>query len=145
MLKDYLIVEKSALPDYFLKVVEARRLLESGACQQVSGACEQVGISRSTYYKYKDKVVEPTRLTAGRKAVLLLMLDHESGVLSKVLNRLTGFAVNILTITQSLPIHDRASVTISMDISELSDTLDAMLEALSQVPGVESLRLVAVE
>ena len=57
MLKDYLIVEKSALPDYFLKVVEARRLLESGACQQVSGACEQVGISRSTYYKYKDKVI----------------------------------------------------------------------------------------
>ena len=143
MLKDYLIVEKSALPDYFLKVVEARRLLESGACQQVSGACEQVGISRSTYYK--DKVIEPTRLTVGRKAVLMLMLDHESGVLSKVLNRLTGFAVNILTITQSLPIHDRASVTISMDISELSDTLDAMLEALSQVPGVESLRLVAVE
>ena len=145
MLKDYLIVEKSALPDYFLKVVEARRLLESGACQQVSGACEQVGISRSTYYKYKDKVIEPTRLTVGRKAVLMLMLDHESGVLSKVLNRLTGFAVNLLTITQSLPIHDRASVTISMDISELSDTLDAMLEALSQVAGVESLRLVAVE
>ena len=145
MLKDYLIVEKSALPDYFLKVVEARRLLESGACQQVSGACEQVSISRSTYYKYKDKVIEPTRLTVGRKAVLMLMLDHESGVLSKVLNRLTGFAVNILTITQSLPIHDRASVTISMDISELSDTLDAMLEALSQVAGVESLRLVAVE
>ena len=145
MLKDYLIVEKSALPDYFLKVVEARRLLESGACQQVSGACEQVGISRSTYYKYKDKVIEPTRLTVGRKAVLMLMLDHESGVLSKVLNRLTGFAVNILTITQSLPIHDRASVTISMDISELSDTRDAMREALSQVAGVESLRLVAVE
>ena len=145
MLKDYLIVEKSALPDYFLKVVEARRLLESGACQQVSSVCEQVSISGSTYYEYKDKVIEPTSLTAGRKAVLLLMLDHQSGVLSKVLNRLTGFAVNILTITQSLPIHDRASVTISMDISELSDTLDAMLEALSQVPGVESLRLVAVE
>ena len=145
MLKDYLIVEKSALPDYFLKVVEARRLLESGACQQVSSVCEQVGISRSTYYKYKDKVIEPTRLTVGRKAVLLLMLDHESGVLSKVLNRLSGFAVNILTITQSLPIHDRASVTVSMDISELNDTLEAMLEALSQVTGVESLRLVAVE
>ena len=145
MLKDYLIVEKSALPDYFLKVVEARRLLESGVCQQVSGACEQVGISRSTYYKYKDKVIEPTRLTVGRKAVLMLMLDHESGVLSKVLNRLTGFAVTLLTITQCLPIHARASVTISMDISELSDTLDAMLEALSQVAGVESLRLVAVE
>ncbi|HIS04242.1 MAG TPA: ACT domain-containing protein [Candidatus Pullichristensenella avicola] len=145
MLKDYLIVEKSALPDYFLKVVEARRLLESGACQQVSGVCEQVGISRSTYYKYKDKVIEPTRLTVGRKAVVLLMLDHESGVLSKVLNSLSGFGTNILTITQSLPIHDRASVTISMDISELGGSLEELLAALEAVPGVESLRLVAVE
>ena len=145
MLKDYLIVEKSALPDYFLKVVEARRLLESGACQQVSSVCEQVGISRSTYYKYKDKVIEPTRLTVGRKAVLLLMLDHESGVLSKVLNSLSVFGANILTITQSLPIHDRASVTISMDISELGGTLEALLAALEGVAGVESLRLVSVE
>ena len=145
MLRDYLIVEKSALPDYFLKVVEARRLLESGVCLQVSNVCEQVGISRSTYYKYKDKVLEPSRLTVGRKAVLMLLLNHESGVLSRVLNRLSGFGVNILTITQSLPIHDRASVTISMDISGLTDTLEAMLTALSQAPGVETLRLVAVE
>ncbi|NLB38011.1 MAG: ACT domain-containing protein [Clostridiales bacterium] len=145
MLKDYLIVEKSALPDYFLKVVEARRLLESGACQQVSNVCEQVGISRSTYYKYKDKVIEPSKLAVGRKAVLLLMLNHESGVLSKVLNRLSGFGVNILTITQSLPIHDRASVTISMDISQLAGAVEALLAALESTPGVEMLKLVAVE
>ncbi|HIU33062.1 MAG TPA: ACT domain-containing protein [Candidatus Pullichristensenella excrementigallinarum] len=145
LLKDYLIVEKSALPDYFLKVIEARRLLESGMCQQVSNACEQVGISRSTYYKYKDRVIEPSRLTTGRKAVLLMLLNHEAGVLSKVLNRLSSFQANILTITQSLPIHDRASVTISMDISGISDTLESMLTALEEVSGVEMLRLVAVE
>lgn len=145
MLGEYLIVEKSALPDYFLKVVEARRLLESGASQQVSSACEQVGISRSTYYKYKDKVIEPSKLAAGRKAVLLLLLNHESGVLSKVLNRLSTFKVNILTITQSLPIHDRASVTISLDISEINNSLEKMLEALEKTDGVDTLRLVAVE
>lgn len=145
MLGEYLIVEKSALPDYFLKVVEARRLLESGLSQQVSSVCEQVGISRSTYYKYKDKVIEPSRLATGRKAVLLLLLHHESGVLSKVLNRLSAFRVNILTITQSLPIHDRASVTISLDISEMRETLEKMLDALEKTEGVDTLRLVAVE
>ena len=145
MLKDYLIVEKSALPEYFLKVVEARRLLESGVCQQVSNVCEQVGISRSTYYKYKDKVIEPSKLTVGRKAILIMMLNKESGVLSKVLNRLSGFNANILTITQSLPIHDRASVTISMDISELNETIEFVLLALEETEGVEMLKLVAVE
>ena len=59
MLKDYLIIERSALPDYFLLVVEARKLLESGACAQVSDAVQRVGISRSTYYKYRDRIIEP--------------------------------------------------------------------------------------
>jgi len=145
MLGEYLIIEKSVLPDYFLKVVEVRRRLESGQCQQVSAACEEAGISRSTYYKYKDKVIEPSRMATGRKAVILLMLNHESGVLSKVLNRLSTFNTNILTITQSLPIHDRASVTISMDISEMSAPLEKMLHELDASLGVDSVKLVAVE
>ena len=62
MLKDYLIVERSALPDYFLRVVEARKLLESGACTQVGEAVQRAGISRSTYYKYRDKIIEPAEL-----------------------------------------------------------------------------------
>ena len=73
MLKGYLIVEKSALPDYFLKVVETRQLLESGECAQVSEAVKQTGISRSTYYKYKDRILEPSELTVGRKAVLSML------------------------------------------------------------------------
>ncbi|MBR2700215.1 MAG: hypothetical protein IKE76_16670, partial [Clostridia bacterium] len=86
MLSEYLIVEKSALPDYFLKVVEARHLLESGACAQVIDAVHAAGISRSTYYKYKDKVLEPSQLTVGRKASLMLQLSHEAGMLSRVLS-----------------------------------------------------------
>lgn len=145
MLDNYLIIHKSILPEYYEKVLQARRLLEDGKVHEVSQAVKQVGISRSTYYKYKDRVIEPSRLTTGRKAVLLMLLNHEAGVLSKVLNRLSSFQANILTITQSLPIHDRASVTISMDISGISDTLESMLTALEEVSGVEMLRLVAVE
>ena len=62
MLKSYLIIERTALPDYFLKVVEARKLLENGVCDQVSEAVRRVGISRSTYYKYKDRIIEPSEL-----------------------------------------------------------------------------------
>lgn len=145
MLKGYLIVEKSALPDYFEKVVEARRLLESGKYTQVSDAVREAGISRSTYYKYKDRILEPSEVAIGRKAVLSLVLNHESGVLSKVLNCLSACKANILTITQSLPIHDRASVLISLDITSIENSIDTVLRALETSDGVEKVRLIAVE
>ena len=145
MLNEYLIVEKSALPDYFIKVVEARRLLESGACAQVIDAVHAVGISRSTYYKYKDKILEPSQLTVGRKASLMLQLNHRAGMLSKVLGTVSACNANVLTITQSLPIHGVASIMLSIDLSQLNRSVDEMTEELSAIDGVENVRLLALE
>lgn len=145
MLNEYLIVEKSALPDYFLKVIEARRLLESGACAQVIDAVHAVGISRSTYYKYKDRILEPSQLTVGRKASLMLTLNHQAGMLSKVLAAISAFRANVLTITQSLPIHGKASIMLSIDLSQLTEPMDALVEALDRIDGVEHVRLLALE
>lgn len=145
MLNDYLIVEKSALPDYFIKVVEARRLLESGVYTQVIDAVNAAGISRSTYYKYKDKILEPSQLTVGRKASLMLQLNHRAGMLSKVINTLSACNANILTITQSLPIRGKASIMLSIDLSQLSRGIDDMVDELSGIEGVEQVRLLALE
>lgn len=79
MLENYLIIHKDILPDYYEKVIEARRLVESGKVKDVSQAVKQVGISRSTYYKYKDYILEPIDIGSGRKAVLSRMLTHEQG------------------------------------------------------------------
>ena len=145
MLKSYLIVERSALPDYFVKVVEARRLLETGACAQVSDAVRQAGISRSTYYKYKDKIMEPSQLNIGHRASLMLTLTHKAGMLSRVLNDVSDFGANILTITQSLPVHGKASIMLTLDMIKMQEPVERMIEALQQVEGVEKVRLLAVE
>ncbi len=142
---EYLIVHKSVLPDYYEKVLEARRLLESGKVREVSEAARLAGISRSTYYKYKDFVFEPAEASGGRKAVLELMLDHQPGVLSAVLSRLFGAGANILTITQSLPVLGKASVTLSVDVGSVSRGIGSLVSALESVGGVESVRLLAIE
>ncbi|MBR7188783.1 MAG: ACT domain-containing protein [Clostridia bacterium] len=144
-MNEYLIVEKSALPDYFIKVIEARHLLESGACAQVIDAVHAVGISRSTYYKYKDKILEPSQLTVGRKASLMLTLNHQAGMLSKVLTAISACRANVLTITQSLPIHGKASIMLSIDLSQLTGPMDALVDALNAIDGVEHVRLLALE
>ena len=145
MLDNYLIIHKSILPDYYDKVLEVRRLLESGTVREVSQAVKQVGISRSTYYKYKDYILEPSEMATGRKAVLSVMLSHEPGVLSTVLAHISDQGGSVLTITQSLPIHGKASVTVTLDISGMPGPMTQLITALENSPGVEHPRLIAVE
>lgn len=145
MLNNYLIVHKSILPDYYEKVLEARRLMTSGKVKEVSQAVKQVGISRSTYYKYKDFIFEPSDMAGERKAVLSMMLDHTPGVLSALLRRISDAGASVLTITQSLPIHDMASVTLSLDVSAMTLAMSELLEALTATAGVDNVRLLAVE
>ena len=145
MLDQYLIIHKSILPEYYEKVVKARHLIEDGKIKDVSQAVREVGISRSTYYKYKDCILEPTEISSGRKAVLSMMLTHEQGVLSALLIRISEARANVLTITQSLPIREKASVTISLDISEVGGNLSEFIAELGAVPGVEQVRLLAME
>ncbi|WP_179395004.1 ACT domain-containing protein [Lacticaseibacillus absianus] len=141
----YYIVDSSILPEVVEKVIKARTLIENGQVRQVSEAVKQVGISRGTYYKYKDYVFLPDAGLTQRKAVISLMLHHDRGILSEVLNTMSAADASIVTINQNIPIHDWASVVISFDISNLTGTLDALLMALKHSRGVTDVTLISVE
>jgi len=145
MLNDYLIVHKSVLPDFLDKVIETRKMLESGKVRDVSQAVKMTGISRSTYYKYRDMVFEPSSITDSRKAVILVILSHIPGTLSSLLNCISSFGANVLTITQSLPVNETASVTLSLDISAMSVTVESLSASISELKGVQSIRLISLE
>lgn len=145
MLENYLIIHKSILPEYYEKVLEVRSLMESGRAKEVSQAVRQVGISRSTYYKYKDFILQPADFTGGRKAVFEMMLTHAPGVLSSVLALISEAGGSVLTITQSLPIRGMASVTISLDVSSMPGSFGDFMSALEGCQGVENTRLIAIE
>ncbi|MCX2455401.1 ACT domain-containing protein [Lacticaseibacillus nasuensis] len=144
-MEKYYIVDSSILPDVVDKVIEARTLIENGQVRQVSEAVRQVGISRGTYYKYKDYVFLPDAGLTSRKAVISLMLHHDRGILSEVLATVSNAEASILTINQNIPIHDWASVVISFDISNLAGTLDDLLAKLRQAHGVTDVALISVE
>ena len=145
MLEDYLLVHKSILPDYFDKVLEAKALVEEGKVKNVNEAASKCGISRSTYYKYKDYILKTSNLQTGRTAVLGMLLTHEAGILSSVLQTISNTGASVLTITQSLPIHGKASVIISLDVGTLSGTINSLVQHISAQKGVENPRLIAVE
>lgn len=144
-MKKYYIVDSQILPDVFDKVIEARELLQSGEVKQVSEAVKRVGISRGTYYKYKDFVFEPNQAMSHRKAIISFMLHHDRGILSEVLNVMSKAHANIITINQNIPIQGRASVVISFDVEGLNVSLDNLMEQLENTKGVSNLSLLAVE
>ena len=145
MLENYLIVHKSILPDYFETVLQAKHLLEGGKAKNVMQATKMVGISRSTYYKYKDYILEPISISDGRKAVVSMLLSHETGILSHVLAKISEAGASVLTITQSLPVHGKASVTITLDISAVPDGISALLKSIDECPGAENTKLIAID
>ena len=145
MLENYLIVHKNILPDYFDKVIAARHLIESGKVKEVSQAVKMAGISRSTYYKYKDFIMEPGEISGGRKAVFSMLLIHEPGILSALLNKISSAGFSVLTITQSPPIHDIASVTLSLDLSSATSSVSELLSSMAETKGIENVKLIAIE
>ena len=144
-MEKYYIVDSSILPESFDKVIQARQLLESGKVRQVSEAVKVVGISRGTYYKYKDLVFLPEENMIDRKAVISLMLENRRGMLTKILQTVSESSASVLTINQNIPIHNIASIVISLDLSNLTGTVDDLLENLRQVSGASNVQLVAIE
>ncbi|GAA6116016.1 ACT domain-containing protein [Apilactobacillus kunkeei] len=141
----YYIVDDSLLPEGFGKVIEARKMIDNGEVKNVSEAVKKVGISRASYYKYKDYVYEAQQSSWQRKAVISFLLSHKSGILSKVLNSISNRDANILTINQNIPINDSASVVISLDLSQMDGTIDELIADISAIDGTNKVNLVAVE
>ncbi len=133
------------VPDYLEKVIYARKILENKEVTTVTDAVQIAGISRNTYYKYKDYVFETTENKATRHAVLSLILKDENGSLATVIQTLTGLSTSILTISQAIPINGKANVLVSLDITSLNGTVEDMIKALRQLHAVKSVHLDAME
>lgn len=132
----YLIVDKKVLPDVYEKVLYANALLESGEAQSTTEAVRLAGISRSVYYKYKDAIFPYTKKDSSGILTIQVVLLDRPGVLMNLLSVFYNANANILTVNQSIPVRDRAFVTVSARVEDLSTELDEFLQQLKEVFGV---------
>lgn len=139
----YYIVAAEALPEIFIKVAEAKRMMQTGEADTVGAATRMVGISRSAFYKYKDAVQPFNNMKAGRIITFYTMLKDNPGVLSSVLSIFAGSGANILTINQSIPTNGCAAVTISAETSDMDQTLEDLMNLVSAVDGVIKMEILA--
>lgn len=137
------IVAADALPEIFVKVAEAKRMLQTGEADTVGAATRLAGISRSAFYKYKDSVQPFNDMKAEHIITFYGMLKDNPGVLSHVLALFAQSGANILTINQSIPTNGCAAVTISAETSEMGATLDTLLSDVSGAEGVVKFEIMA--
>ena len=141
----YFVLKEKAVPDVLLRVVEAKRLLESEKVASVQEAAERVGISRSSFYKYKDDIFPFHENSKGKTITMVLQMDDEPGLLAEVLQVIAKYHANILTIHQSIPVKGIATLTLSADILPSTGDINMMIVEIEGLTGIHYGKIVARE
>ena len=139
----YYLVEASALPEVFLRVAEAKRLLSTGEATTVNDATRLTGISRSAFYKYRDAVLPFQNMMTGRIITFQMVLHDNPGVLSGILKTFADVKANILTINQTIPSGGCALVTVTAETMPMEQTIEELLHRLQETAGVVKAEMLA--
>ena len=139
----FYLVAADALPEVFLRVAEAKRMLQVGEAATVGDAARQVGISRSAFYKYRDSIAPFQNLMAGRIITFYTLLKDTPGVLSNILSIFANSGANILTINQTIPTNGCAGVTVTAETSEMHESLEEMMTEITAAEGVLKFEILA--
>ncbi|MBQ3105337.1 MAG: ACT domain-containing protein [Lachnospiraceae bacterium] len=141
----YFVVKRKAVPEVLLKVVEAKKLIETGKAETIQEAVDCVGISRSSFYKYKDDIFHFHDSFQGTTITLTFNMDDVPGALSDVLKVIADYGANILTIHQSIPINGVAALSISAQVLSTTGDISGMVEAMEKQQGVHHIKIAAKE
>ena len=141
----YFVLKEKAVPEVLRKVVEVKRLIESGRCISVQEATDRVGISRSSFYKYKEDIFPFHDNVKGKTITMVIQLEDEPGILSEILQTVARYHANILTIHQSIPVNGIASLTLSVDVLPETGDVSEMVEVMEKTQGIQYVKILARE
>lgn len=141
----YYVLKKKAVPEVLLKVVEVKRLLAAEQGLTIQEATERIGISRSSFYKYKDDIFPFHENEKGQTVTMVIQMDDTPGLLAELLREAAKYRANILTIHQSIPINGIATLTLSIEILSTTGNISEMVDEMEENEGVHYLKIVGRE
>ena len=141
----YYVLKKKAVPEVLLKVVETKRLLATKRNMTIQEATEAIGISRSSFYKYKDDIFPFHENEKGQNVTMVIQLDDTPGVMAELLNKVADYGANVLTIHQSIPINGVATLTLSLEVLSTTGNMSELVEEMENNVGVHYLKIVGRE
>ena len=142
---DYFVVRTKALPTVLKKVVEVKSLIESEKGISIAEATERAGISRSSFYKYKEDIFPFYDSTKGKTVTLVIQMRDELGYLSKICSKISEYRANILTIHQSIPINSIVTLTVSIEVREDTSDINTMIREIEEWPNIQYVKILSQE
>ncbi|MBE7020870.1 MAG: ACT domain-containing protein [Ruminococcaceae bacterium] len=137
------IIREDALPSVLKKTLYVKELLETGKVSSITEAIEKAEISRGAYYKYKDLIMPFYDMQSEKKVTILMVLEDVKGVLSKILNIMAKYNVNVITINQNVPINNVANVTITVDTFDLKIKIGDLIRKIGGTEGVKKIDIIS--
>ena len=141
----YYVVRDKALPEVLQKVAEAKQLLDKNRSMTVQEATERLGLSRSSFYKYKDDIFPFHDNAKGKTITFMIQMDDETGLLSDVLHIVADYHANILTIHQTIPVNGIATVTLSVEVRDNTGDMSGLVEEIENMTGIQNIKILGVE
>ncbi|GAB6136929.1 ACT domain-containing protein [Halanaerobaculum tunisiense] len=142
MEEQFYIVAESALSEAMKKTVQVKELLTTGEVEQIKEAVEQVGISRSAYYRYRDSIFSFTEERKQELITLSLLVVDKAGILSQILTKIAEYKGNILTINQDIPLAEVAHITLTIEVNDLAITITELINKLTTMSGIKKVEIV---
>ncbi|MDO6656004.1 ACT domain-containing protein [Anaerobacillus sp. 1_MG-2023] len=140
--KNFYLVREDVLSDSMLKTLQAKLLLESGTVESVREAIDEVGVSRSAFYKYRDTILPFHTMIIEQIVTLSVHLEDRSGALSRVLSTVASLGCNLLTINQTIPLQGYATVILTMEIGETNLRISNLLEKIKDIEAVNNAEII---
>ena len=119
--------------------------LESERVLTIQEATDRVGISRSSFYKYKDDIFPFYDNAKGKTITLVIQMDDVQGFLSEILHVVATYKANILTIHQSIPVNGVATLTLSVEVRSDTGNISKMVEEIEEKKNVHYIKILARE
>lgn len=141
----YFVVKQKAVPEVLLKVVEVKHLLETRRSITIQEATELVGISRSSFYKYKDDIFPFHEDVRGKTLTFVVQMADRPGGLSQILRVMAEYNTNILTIHQAIPINGIANLTVSLEVLPTTKNVNELISELEEMEGIHYIKILGRE
>ena len=141
----YYVVRDKALPEVLQKVAEAKQLLDKNRSMTVQEATERLGLSRSSFYKYKDDIAPFSDNTRGKTVTLVIQMEDEPGLLSDLLHVGSDNRANLLTLQQTIPVNGIATVTLSVEVRDNTGDMSGLVEEIENMTGIQNIKILGVE
>lgn len=143
--RKFYLIREDVLPESVIKTLKVKDALKNNSNLSIYDAVKQFNLSRSAFYKYRETIFPvDEKILDQREFTLILYVNDIVGMLAQVLNAISQLQLSVLTIHQSVPIEDKATITLSLNARNSNLSIDEVIESLREINHVTKVELISM-